>query len=130
PDGRWLLVLSDQSGREELCVAPVAGNAPVRALTSSGVGRRAWWLDDGRVLYMSASGKQLFELTVKTREGRDDLEIGEAQPAFRGRDLPSATISLSSDGQRLLAIVPGEQGAGDQLTLVQNWPAAIDASTR
>ena len=30
PDGRWMLVTSDQSGREELGVVPVAGNAPVR----------------------------------------------------------------------------------------------------
>ena len=126
PDGRWLLVSSDQSGREELCVAPVVGNAPLRALTSTGVGQRAWWLDDGRVVYLSASGKQLFELTVKPREGGDELEIGEARPAFSGRELPSDTISLSPDGKRLLAIVPGEQGAGDQLTLVQNWPAAIE----
>ena len=130
PDGRWMLVTSDQSGREELGVVPVAGNAPARALTSTGVGRWVWWLDDWRVLYTSASGKQLFELTVKAREGSDALEIGESKPAFQGRELPAGMISLSPDGQRLLAVVPGEEGAGEQLTLVQNWPAAIEGPTR
>ena len=126
PDSRWILVDSDQSGRDELYAAPVDGKGPMRALTSSGIGGGAWWLPDGRLLFVSLSGKQLLEVSVTPSEDGAELQVGEPRPAFLGRELPSATICPTPDGKRLLAVVPGEQGAGDQLTLVQNWPAAIE----
>ncbi|HZL99625.1 MAG TPA: hypothetical protein VFD43_05160 [Planctomycetota bacterium] len=126
PDSRWILLVSDQSGRDELYAAPVEGTGPQRALTSSGIGGGAWWLADGRVLFTSPSGKQLLEVAVTSLENGDGLQVGEPRPAFLGRELPSAQISPTADGKRLLAVVPGEEGAGEHLTLLQNWPAAIE----
>jgi hypothetical protein len=78
------------------------------------------------VLYASLSGKQLLEVTVTPQPDGAGLQVGEPRPAFLGRELPSALYSLTSDGKRMLAVVPGEEGAGEHLTLVQNWPAAIE----
>jgi hypothetical protein len=57
----------------------------------------------------------------------DEPEVGRTTgPIFGGTQTGAGiAFDVTADGKRFLAIVPPEQGSSTQLTLVQNWPAAL-----
>jgi Tol biopolymer transport system component len=127
PDGRWVLIVTDQSGRFELSVVPFGRPGPIRPVTSVGVGSAAHWTDDGRIVYRSGGG-ELWELDAKPNG--DDIEFGEPRALFGGRKVPISRdpvvafpFSISLDGKRLLVIVPATGEAEPPLILVQNGVA-------
>jgi serine/threonine protein kinase len=74
-----------------------------------------------------SAGRQLGAYQVLSPLGAGAMgEVWRARDGKLGREVAIKVLPEHfADGQRLLAIVPGEQDVGDQLTLVQNWPAAI-----
>jgi tricorn protease len=69
PDGKWLSYISDQSGREEIYVAPVDGSAPSQQLTNIDALKLSYnWSPDSRDIAFSASDAKLRKLTVATKQ--------------------------------------------------------------
>ena len=69
PDGKWLSYISDQSGREELFVAPVDGSAPAQKLTDIDALKLAYnWSPDSKEIAFTASDDTLRKLVVATRQ--------------------------------------------------------------
>ncbi len=124
PDGRWIAYQSDESGRQELYVAPFPGPGEKRLISSGGTelgsGR---WSPDGRQIFYQSPDRKLVAVDVIARDG--SLEIGGAHTLFGGKPMPEAPFVLAHDGKRLLVAVATDDRAALELTLVANWAAAL-----
>ena len=119
PDGNWLLYVSSESGRMEVCLRPLAG--PDRKWTvSNGGGLHPLWSRDGRRAFYR-SGQQFFEVDVTTSP---DVRLSTPKVLFErqyefGANLTFPNYSISADGREFL-VVQREPG-GRHLNLVVNW---------
>jgi len=69
PDGKWLSYISDQSGREELFVAPVDGSAPAQKLTDIDALKFGYnWSPDSKEIVFTLSDDTLRKLVVATKQ--------------------------------------------------------------
>src|SRR6185295_4714862 len=69
PDGKWLSYVSDQSGREELFVAPVDGSAPATQVTDIDALKNAYnWSPDSKEIAFASSDDKLRKLAVATKQ--------------------------------------------------------------
>jgi hypothetical protein len=95
---------------------------PLRALTSTGVGARSTWLDDGRIVYPNEDGAY-FELVVDTTG--EGLAIGTPRPILGERRPDEPRLSFSRDGKRILAAIPTGEPEARTVTIVQGWPSTV-----
>ena len=121
-DGGWIAYHSDESGRDEVYVAPFPGPGATRQISTAG-DRLPRWRADGREIFYVAPDGQIAAAEVAVRNGV--LDTGEARVLFNPRMLlvTSYAYDVSADGQRFLAITPRSGAEG--LTIVQNWPALL-----
>jgi Tol biopolymer transport system component len=126
PDGRWLLYVSNETGRDELFVTAYPGPGPKWQVSTGGsqssgwTQASGWWLDGGhRVAYLSQESK-LFAVEVAV-QGRQ-LAFGAPEPLFGGRPLLGG-LDFTPDGKRLLHLIPLE--ARTSLTLLSDWRSAL-----
>jgi Tol biopolymer transport system component len=127
PDGKWMSYVSDESGRQELYVAPFPGPGEKMQVTSGGTDDAFWLGTSGELAY--ARGGKLFAVRV----GRDG--IGEPRLLLGGQTVrppagvaswqPSLTAS-TRDGKRLLVALPIGEDVSPAMTLVTNWPAELE----
>ncbi len=112
--------VSDESGSDQVYLAPFPGPGGKRQVSRSG-GTEPRWRGDGKELFFLASDKKL--MAAEVNEKGDTLEIGNAQPLFETRpnDSPGTHYDVTRDGQRFLVQTAGE-GGSPPLTLVVNWP--------
>lgn len=120
PDGKFLAVLSDASGRQEIYVYshPEAGGK--WQISSSGA-TNYQWLPDGSGLIYETPDQHL--LRVPIAASASGLRIGAAHELFSGRFAELGTViwTVAPDGKRLLVAVPLESEIAPTLTLVSNW---------
>ena len=123
PDGHWVVYRSDESGINEIYVAPFPGPGGKRQISSGG-GRSPRWRRDGReIFYITDTGGDLMAAEVVARGGT--LEVGRVQKLFDG--FPSASdfpYDVSADGQKFLVLDLGTN-LSRPLTLLENWTAAL-----
>jgi len=117
PDGKWLAYVSNQSGREEVYVRPLAG-AGARVAVSTGGGGEALWARDGTRLFYRAGGWLMAARVVTAPSfavlGRDTLF-----DAPYTSDLFHPNYDVAPDGKSFVMIRPVEQDR--QLIMVVNW---------
>ena len=128
PDGRFLAFESDESGRFEMYVAPVANGALTGQplVVSSGGANRARWSRDSRRLYMTDPQARVVSVTIDTTSG-----LRASPPVvmwdLRALRIDVPTWDLMPDG-RLIGI---QRGVGeDDVTsynVVLNWLEGIRA---
>jgi tricorn protease len=69
PDGKWLMYVSDQSGREELYVVPVDGSTPAQKLTDiDALKVTAYWSPDSKEVAFASSDDKLRKVNVATKQ--------------------------------------------------------------
>jgi len=69
PDGKWLSYVSDQSGREEIFVAPVDGSAPATQITDIDALKLGYnWSPDSKEIAFASSDDKLRRLVVATKQ--------------------------------------------------------------
>jgi Tol biopolymer transport system component len=122
PDGHWIAYHSDETGRDEIYVAPFPGPGDKRQISTSG-GSQPRWRADGKEIFYIAPDQKLMAAQITTKDG--EIQTAEVRPLFG----PLLTgnqyqYDVSADGQRILAIAPREN-ASEPLTIVQNWPAGL-----
>ncbi len=127
PDGRSIAYTSDESGRNEVYVRPLAG--PGKIKISSDGGAEPAWSPDGREIFYRTADK-LMAVPVQTAP---ELAAGEARPLLTERYARSVEYSprnydVSPDGKRFLFIKGGEvkETPITQLNLMTNWFAELD----
>ncbi|HET7694672.1 MAG TPA: LpqB family beta-propeller domain-containing protein [Vicinamibacterales bacterium] len=101
PDGRWLALESDESGRTEIVARAVDGGA--RIPVSNGGGTRPQWSGDGRAIYY-ASGGTVIRAAVDL-DGRS-VRTRETIAARPGAQV----LAVTSTGRALLAAAPATAG--------------------
>jgi Tol biopolymer transport system component len=129
PDGRFLAMISNESGRPEVYVTSFPGPGE-RVRVSTGGARHLRWSRDGRELFYISSDQRLISVPVRTSPA---LELGAATPLFSlgeggaetdalDRGLSSG-FDVSSDGKRFLIVFPEVVGDALPLTVIANWAA-------
>jgi len=129
PDGHWIAYTSNESGRNEVLVAPYPGPGGKWQVSADG-GFGATWRRDGREIYYIAGGRLM---AVDVRENGAALEIGSTRPLFGPMGgfgplfaVEGRSYDVSADGQRILALrAPDSNSSPQPLTLVQNWIGAL-----
>jgi eukaryotic-like serine/threonine-protein kinase len=139
PDGRWIAYVSNESGKNEVYVAPFLESSRARTadapVTPGGkwqvsVAGGAWprWRRDGREMFYLALDNKLMVAAVNGQGSA--FEVDAVRPLFDARVVPNQGFSMydvSADGQRFLINTPAEESlpAPTPITLVVNWAAGL-----
>jgi serine/threonine-protein kinase len=139
PDGRWLLYVSNESGRNEVYVRPFPG--PGSAIhISVGGGSKPCWSREGDQIFFWVYSEELETdklNAVDIREESGTLTVTRPKELFEG-SYHSASPLRSADvtaDNRLIVIPRPSQEAKDALTeammpdriqLVQNWATELE----
>ena len=117
PDGRYLAYVSNESGREEVCVQRFPEGGTKQQISTNG-GRQPRWRKDGTELFYVA-GDTLMATPVKTEPL---FAIGAPRPLFKSTSLEemSGRYDVASDGRFLIAERAGES-AKPVIRVVRNW---------
>ena len=126
PDGKWVAYASSETGRMEVYVAPFPWTGAKWQLSASGGTRPRWRRDGKEILFeVPGSGKVM---AAQVNSHGSNFVPGDVRLLFEGNNLPpnnaGSQWSLTSDGQRLLAITIGDAGSAP-LTVIQNWTAEL-----
>lgn len=118
PDGRFIAYASNASGRSEVYVQTVAGEAGKRQVSVDG-GTDPLWSADGRELFFR-NGKDMLSATVETSGG---LRTGRPHVLFEwnydyGRR--TRNYDVAPDGRFLMVQVP-ESAERSRVVVVLNW---------
>ena len=126
PDGRWIAYQSNESGRDEVYVAPFPGPGGKWQI-STAVGRMPRWGHDGTEIFYIAGDNTL--MTVAVNGKGSGFEVGAAKPLFSARFAFATgfglTYDVSPDGQRFLINTAPEQATSAPITVVTNWTAGL-----
>jgi Tol biopolymer transport system component len=124
PDGQWLALLSNESGRFEVYVQPFRRPGERTRVSTDGGGQCLWRGDGRELFYLSLEGRLM---GVDIRPGATTVEVGLPRPLFQlERYLPDFfDYAPSADGQRFLVKMPVENTAGRRLQVVVNWPSLL-----
>jgi serine/threonine protein kinase len=138
PDGLWIAYVSNESGRNEVYVAPFLGLRGEPTAAAPGTPGGKWqvsaaggnwprWRSDGKEIFYLAPDSKLMVAAVNGQGSA--FEVDAVRPLFDMRPVTNQRFmyDVSADGQRFLVNTPAEEGssAPAPITLVVNWPAAL-----
>ena len=129
PDGRFLAMISNESGRPEVYVTPFPGPGE-RVRVSTGGAQHLRWSRDGRELFYISADQRMISVPVQISP---TLELGAATALFslsRGSTGAgafeagtSSGFDVSPDGKRFLVVLREVIGDELPLSVVVNWTA-------
>jgi Tol biopolymer transport system component len=129
PDGRWVAYGSNESGRNEIYVAPFPGPGG-KWQVSQGGGAYPRWRGDSAEIYFQSPDGPLMAATVDGRGAA--FVVGEVKRLFepRMRNVGFAgsnahNFAVSPDGQRFLIALTEDSATEPPITFVANWSAAL-----
>jgi serine/threonine-protein kinase len=128
PDGRAIVYVSNESGQAEVYAASWPGLSRKTALSIDG-GSNPQWSKDGREVFYRR-GDAMMVVGVEASAG-DGFRVATPRQLFSGNFTGTArdlAFDVSPDGQRFVMIKSDESAALRQLTIVQNWAAALSAA--
>ncbi|HQR18976.1 MAG TPA: hypothetical protein PK948_11415, partial [Gemmatimonadales bacterium] len=126
PDGKWLAFVSNQSGREEVYVRPLAGGGARVAISTSGGGEPLWAPDGSRLYYRAGAWLLAARVVLAPAfavTGRDTLFEGPYTT-----DPFHPNYDVTPDGRSFVMIRPVEQDR--QLIMVVNWVEELRQRTK
>jgi Tol biopolymer transport system component len=129
PDGRWIAYVSNESGLNEVYVAPFDDTGGVPAgkwQVSTNGGGAPRWRPDGKEIFFLTSDSMLMAAEVSARGSA--LEVGAVKPLFSIRPpaTPRSNYQVSTDGRRFLVNMgPVQTAAPTPITVVLNWTADL-----
>ena len=120
PDGRWLVYVSDESGRDEVYVQPFPGPGEKQTVSTSGGVEPVWARDGSEIFYRN--DQQMFAVDVTTEP---TLKLGQPEPLFEARfrldNNGNPLYDVSLDGQRFIMLRLDEAAGAVQLRVILNW---------
>jgi Tol biopolymer transport system component len=136
PDGRWIVYISNVSGRNEIWVRPFDPASPAESspsggqwMVSQGAIGMPRWRSDGRELFYLAADGTIVAVDVTTEP---TFTSGPPRPLFQlsrvflsasAVGTPGTLADVTADGKRFLIAMPVAESAPEQFTVVLNWPA-------
>jgi eukaryotic-like serine/threonine-protein kinase len=124
PDGRWLVYVSDESGRREVYVQSLSDDGGKWQISTEG-GLFPSWTRGGREIVFQGLDNRLLAVDIRLEP---TFSAGMPHVLFDPRlrtGVPARMWDVSADGERFLverSLVPVDV---EPLTLVQNWVAAL-----
>lgn len=132
PDGRYMLYVSGESGRDEV-YATTLPNAAGRWQVSTTGGTWPRWRRDGGEVYF-ALGDSILAVDVDTSSG---FRVGRprvlfSRPTTWGLASWPDVFDVSADGERFLGFEPviGESKGPPSIAVAQNWFAEFESHAR
>ena len=123
PDGRYISMITDESGRSEAYVTAFPGPGE-RIRVSTGGAQSPRWSRDGRELFYLSGDRRLMSVAVRTAPS---LELGAPRPLFDLKGKWSwPTFDVSPDGKRFLAVVPEVVANELPLSVIANWTGEVE----
>jgi eukaryotic-like serine/threonine-protein kinase len=137
PDGHWIAFSSDESGRQEVYVAPYPSLAPEERISAHG-GLHPLWAPNGRELYyrtrasleelqqQGSGGRALAErsrVMAVSIETRPEFKAGRPRMLFEGPYFESGhDFAITPDGRGFILIRESESEFGPkEMHVVLNW---------
>jgi serine/threonine-protein kinase len=121
PDGRWLAYQSNESGSSEIYVRPLPNVQGGRWQVSTGGGTEPLWGPKGDELFYRTATSLM---VVPVQPGATPM-FGNAAMLFNLGDIAGAgrDYDIAPKGDRFILTAPiaQEDGAADQIVVVQNW---------
>ena len=124
PDGRWVVYGSNESDEWEVYVAPFPGPGRKWQVSTGGGGWPRWRGDGREIIYEDLTGT-LVGIGVEPRG--DGLAFSEPVRLFQHKVSQGRSWDVTSDGQRFLLVEPEDNQDPQPITVVVNWPHAIEA---
>ncbi len=122
PDGQWLAYVSDESGRDEVYLAPVADPRRRVKVSADGGTEPAWRRDGARLFFRS--GDQMLAAAVAVGPGPSvKPPIVLFSGAFDKGTAARAAYDVSGDARFLMVASPSSALAPAGLHVVLGWPA-------
>ena len=123
PDGRWIAYSSNETNRTEVYVAPFGRTGPRIPISTDG-GSSPRWRHDGKELFYIRGDNMLIAVAITLSES--SVEVGAARPLFRARFKDGAfAYAVASDG-RFLVNRLADDVMPTPISLVVNWPEALE----
>ena len=125
PDGRWLAYSSTLSGRYEVYVRALEGDADQVQVSTTG-GNEPMWSRDGRELFYRSEEDGHQKLVVAAVEHGPPFRVTSRRALFSMEEYdsaqPHANYDVSPDGKSLVMIHRAPTG---RLTVIQNLPELV-----
>jgi hypothetical protein len=123
-DGKWVLYVSNETGRREVYVVPYPGLGEKRQVSTAGADSGIW-LGDKAILYEQPPDGRLFVVDVDVETEGGALRLGAPRPVFGGKLPPRGPFDATRDGKRLLFAVPDGDASSAQVRFVSDWRADL-----
>jgi Tol biopolymer transport system component len=123
PDGRWILYVSNETGRNEVYVQAFPPSGAKWQVSVNGSERAIWPRNGKEIIFASADGKIM---AVDVKLGAT-FEAGIPHELFQipGGGFVGNRFASSADGQRFLIPLSPQSGDRPNLTTILNWTADI-----
>jgi serine/threonine protein kinase/Tol biopolymer transport system component len=121
PDGRYLALITGESGQPEVYVTAYPGPGE-RIRVSTGGAQNLRWSRDGRELLYLSADQRMMSVPVRTSPS---LELGAPTALFAVSGKGWADFDVSPDGKRFLAIVPKVVADELPLNVIVNWTPEV-----
>lgn len=125
PDGKWIALVSNDSGGPDVYVQPFPGPGSRKSITSNGGGQPRWRRDGRELFYVSPAG-ELMAVTIDVDAKSGDLHASAPQPLFTANVGAAVQRNnrqqyvVSTDGQRFLVNAIVEETA-TPISVILNW---------
>jgi Tol biopolymer transport system component len=127
-NGRWLLYVSNESGRDEVYVTPFPGPGEKRQVSAQG-GIYAWWYGSNRIKdegIVYGDPANASANLVPVTEKNNTLEFGQPRVLFGGRNFSDANGgTFSPDFKKMLVSLSIKSESSNSLVMVNNWRAEL-----
>jgi Tol biopolymer transport system component len=125
--GRYILYMSDESGRNEIYVSELGGDHGRWQVSNDGGFAPTWRADNKEIYFYSGSDLMAVDVTIS----ESGFQIGQPNKLFTKPLNFSGVTSASryapsKDGQKFLLNVPLVARSNDNLIIVQNWLAEME----
>ena len=123
PDGHWIAYVSDESGTNQVYIAPFPNPVGKWQVSRSG-GAEPRWRGDGKEMFFLSPDNKLTAVTVNA--SGSNLQIGNVETLFeiRPANPPGYHYDVTKNGKRFL-VDSNRESTVQPLALVINWPAAV-----
>ena len=123
PDGRWIAYVSDESGTNQVYIAPFPAAGGKWQISRSG-GTEPRWRGDGKEIFFLSFDNKLMVVALNPKEST--LEVANAEPLFEVHPAnpPGYHYDVTSNGKRFL-VDTTKEGSSAPLALVVNWTADL-----
>lgn len=124
PNMKWIAYSSDESGKDQVYIAPFENSSGKWQISVNG-GYSPWWMDNGKKLYFLESDTKI--MGVDVNESGYSLSPGQPYEVFKPGSINITEIfDIDKTGTKILATIPTGESIQAPITLVANWQHEIE----